>query len=353
MIVFQAFSWFQDLLTEHAELFWNFFSADMVGVLETMPPDCWDSFPLFQLLNDYLSSEVSLKSGKFHQQLTQIYAPLVVRYVDLMEASIAQSINGGVDGQLNNQNNTNSFDSSSTTGTTSTTTGFAASALETVGALGNVGSLVSAAAVGAANAANVASRTGGLMAAATAAASAATQAATNPTSIGMTSCIPVTSSELIWKLEALQNFIRELHWPDIIFAEHMDNRLKMMAGDMIDAAAQRNLNCFDSWLKRSSKGTDFILPNECCNMINTVIELKASILKLCTKDTKGEDMHEYQNQTETNLERVQRKMAILLNDKMGKILEGNLMKLARYDVNTLLSSVLSLTVSILNKFICI
>lgn len=180
---------------------------------------------------------VSLKSGKFHQQLTQIYAPLVVRYVDLMEASIAQSINGGVDGQLNNQNNTNSFDSSSTTGTT--TTGFAASALETVGALGNVGSLVSAAAVGAANAANVASRTGGLMAAATAAASAATQAATNPTSIGMTSCIPVTSSELLWKLEALQNFIRELHWPDIIFAEHMDNRLKMMAGDMIDAAAQR------------------------------------------------------------------------------------------------------------------
>ncbi|CAI2723473.1 unnamed protein product [Schistosoma spindalis] len=339
----EAFSWFQDLLTEHAELFWNFFSADMVGVLETMPPDCWDSFPLFQLLNDYLSSEVSLKSGKFHQQLTQIYAPLVVRYVDLMEASIAQSINGGVDGQLNNQNNTNSFDSSSTTGTTSTTTGFAASALETVGALGNVGSLVSAAAVGAANAANVASRTGGLMAAATAAANAATQAATNPTSIGITNCIPVTSSELLWKLEALQNFIRELHWPDIIFAEHMDNRLKMMAGDMIDAAAQRNLNCFDSWLKRSSKGTDFILPNECCNMINTVIELKASILKLCTKDTKGEDMHEYQNQTETNLERVQRKMAILLNDKMGKILEGNLMKLARYDVNTLLSSVLSLT----------
>lgn len=44
-------------------------------------------------------------------------------------------------------------------------------------------------------------------------------------------------------------------------------------------------------------------------------------------------------------------MAILLNDKMGKILEGNLIKLARYDVNTLLSSVLSLTVSLLNKFI--
>ncbi|VDP95619.1 unnamed protein product [Trichobilharzia regenti] len=177
-----------------------------------------------------------MKSGKFHLQLTQIFAPLVVRYVDLMEASIAQSISGGVEGQSSYQNGRNSPDSTSGT---SMSTGFAASALETVGALGNVGSLVSAAAAGAANAANVASRTGGLMAAATAAASAATQAATNPASIGTTACIPVTSSELLWKLEALQNFIRELHWPDIAFAEHMDNRLKMMAADMIDAAAQR------------------------------------------------------------------------------------------------------------------
>lgn len=36
-------------------------------------------------------------------------------------------------------------------------------------------------------------------------------------------------------------------------------------------------------------------------------------------------------------------MAIVLNEKMATILEGNLAKLARYDVNTLLSSVLSLT----------
>ncbi|KAF6777468.1 hypothetical protein AHF37_02618 [Paragonimus kellicotti] len=36
-------------------------------------------------------------------------------------------------------------------------------------------------------------------------------------------------------------------------------------------------------------------------------------------------------------------MAIVLNEKMGSVLEANLNKLARYDVNTLLSSVLSLT----------
>ncbi|VUZ53423.1 unnamed protein product, partial [Hymenolepis diminuta] len=152
-----------------------------------------------------------------------------------------------------------------------------------------------------------------------------------------------SSEELIWKLEALQIFIRELHWTDAVFAEHLDNRLKMMAADMIDAAASRNLECFDAWLKRSSKVADFILPNECCNMINTVAALKANILKLCTKETQGEDMHEYQNQTEANLEKIQRRMAYILNDKLGQILEGTLAKLARYDSNTLLSSVLSLT----------
>ncbi|KAF8564217.1 hypothetical protein P879_04797 [Paragonimus westermani] len=323
----EAFAWFHDLLTEHAELFWNFFAADMTGVLETMPPDCWDSFPLFQLLNDYLISEESMKLGKFHQQLTQIFAPLVVRYVDLMEASIAQSI--GVPDSANSGTDT---DSAGGSGTVSS--GFAA--------LSNVGSLVSAATAGVANAATAAGRAGGLMAAATAAANAAGAAA----SVGPMASfnpMPVTSAELLWKLEALQTFIRELHWPEPVFAEHLDNRLKMMAADMIDAAAQRNLSCFDTWLKRSSKSTDFILPNECCNMINTVADLKASILKLCTKDIKGEDMHQYHNQIETNLERIQRKMAIVLNEKMGSVLEANLSKLARYDVNTLLSSVLSLT----------
>ncbi|KAA3676865.1 calcium-dependent secretion activator, partial [Paragonimus westermani] len=323
----EAFAWFHDLLTEHAELFWNFFAADMTGVLETMPPDCWDSFPLFQLLNDYLISEESMKLGKFHQQLTQIFAPLVVRYVDLMEASIAQSI--GVPDSANPGTDT---DSAGGSGTVSS--GFAA--------LSNVGSLVSAATAGVANAATAAGRAGGLMAAATAAANAAGAAA----SVGPMASfnpMPVTSAELLWKLEALQTFIRELHWPEPVFAEHLDNRLKMMAADMIDAAAQRNLSCFDTWLKRSSKSTDFILPNECCNMINTVADLKASILKLCTKDIKGEDMHQYHNQIETNLERIQRKMAIVLNEKMGSVLEANLSKLARYDVNTLLSSVLSLT----------
>ena len=34
----------------------------------------------------------NLKNGKFHQHLRDTFAPQVVRYVDLMESSIAQSI---------------------------------------------------------------------------------------------------------------------------------------------------------------------------------------------------------------------------------------------------------------------
>ncbi|PAA51579.1 hypothetical protein BOX15_Mlig000167g1 [Macrostomum lignano] len=50
----EAFAWFSDLLVEHAEIFWSMFAVDMQTVLESQPPDVWDSFPLFQLLNDYL-----------------------------------------------------------------------------------------------------------------------------------------------------------------------------------------------------------------------------------------------------------------------------------------------------------
>lgn len=61
----QAFAWFSDLLVEHAEIFWSLFAVDMDRVLAEQPADTWDSFPLFQILNDYLRAD-----GKKHQ-LTQ------------------------------------------------------------------------------------------------------------------------------------------------------------------------------------------------------------------------------------------------------------------------------------------
>ncbi|OON15195.1 hypothetical protein X801_09007 [Opisthorchis viverrini] len=77
-------------------------------------------------------------------------------------------------------------------------------------------------------------------------------------------------------------------------------------------------------------------------VVRPVVTLRA-YAKKCMGNGVGTAVHQYHNQIEANLERIQRKMAILLNEKMGSILEGNLVKLARYDVNSLLSSVLSLT----------
>ncbi|KAI6206643.1 hypothetical protein M3Y94_00936000 [Aphelenchoides besseyi] len=90
-----AFAWFNDLLADHSEIFWSLYSVDLDAALDVQPNDSWDSFPLFQLLNDFLSSEPTLKNGVFHSKLVQKFSPLVVRYVDLMEHSIAQSIDKG------------------------------------------------------------------------------------------------------------------------------------------------------------------------------------------------------------------------------------------------------------------
>ena len=50
----EAFQQYQELLIEHEEIFWSLFAVDMEHVIDQQPIDSWESFPLFQLLNDYL-----------------------------------------------------------------------------------------------------------------------------------------------------------------------------------------------------------------------------------------------------------------------------------------------------------
>ena len=50
----EAFHQYRDLLIEHEEIFWSLFAVDMEHVIDQQPIESWDSFPLFQLLNDYL-----------------------------------------------------------------------------------------------------------------------------------------------------------------------------------------------------------------------------------------------------------------------------------------------------------
>ncbi|XP_023334053.1 calcium-dependent secretion activator [Eurytemora carolleeae] len=269
----EAFAWFSDLLVEHSEIFWSLFAVDMDSVLSEQPADTWDSFPLFQILNDYLRTDDNLKNGKFHQHLREVFAPQVVRYVDLMESSIAQSIHKGFEKEK--------------------------------------------------------------------------------WEIKGNGC--ATSEDLFWKLDALQSFIRDLHWPDPEFGNHLNQRLKMMACDMIDSCIQRTYGSFEVQLKKGIllNPTDYVLPSEICAMVNVVLDAKNQSLKLCAVD--GIDLdktpqtdekskpkkHKYHTKIDEMIERTSSNMRIQLVGKLISVLDKTLSKLAAYDEGSMMGSFLS------------
>ncbi|KAM4651511.1 calcium-dependent secretion activator 1 isoform 36-T36 [Discoglossus pictus] len=268
----EAFAWWSDLMVEHAETFLSLFAVDMDAALEVQPPDSWDSFPLFQLINDFLRSDYNLCNGKFHKHLQDLFAPLVVRYVDLMESSIAQSIHRG----------------------------FERESWEPV----NNGS--------------------------------------------------ATSEDLFWKLDALQTFIRDLHWPEEEFGKHLEQRLKLMASDMIESCVKRTRIAFEVKLQKTSRSTDFRVPQSICTMFNVMVDAKTQSTKLCSMEMGQEfakQWHQYHSKIDELIEETVKEMITLLVAKFVTILEGVLSKLSRYDEGTLFSSFLSFTVKAASKYV--
>ncbi|XP_029682752.1 calcium-dependent secretion activator 1 isoform X10 [Takifugu rubripes] len=255
----EAFAWWSDLMVDHAETFLCLYSADMDAALEVQLPDSWDSFPLFQLLNDFLRMDYNLCNGKFHKHLQDMYAPLVVRYVDLMESSIAQSIHRGFERESWEPVNTGSG----------------------------------------------------------------------------------TSEDLFWKLDALQTFIGDLHWPEEEFGKHLETRLKLMSSDMIESCIKRTRAAFEVKLQRSSRATDFRVPQSICTMFNVMVDAKVQSAKLCAVDLGQE--RQYHSQIDNLIEEMVKEMITLLVAKFVVILESVLAKLSRYDEGTLFSSFLSFT----------
>ncbi|XP_019873010.2 calcium-dependent secretion activator isoform X3 [Aethina tumida] len=256
-----AFAWFSDLLVEHAEIFWSLFGVDMDRVLAEQPPNSWESFPLFQILNDYLRADDNLKNGRFHRHLRDTFAPLVVRYVDLMESSIAQSIHKGFEKER--------------------------------------------------------------------------------WEIKGNGC--ATSEDLFWKLDALQSFIRDLHWPDAEFRQHLEQRLKLMACDMMESCIQRTETAFQQWLKKTVTfiSTDYILPSEMCAMVNVILDAKNQSFKLCAVD--GIDLHQYHTKIDDQIDKTLASMNQGMINKLMSVLEATLSKLSRYDEGSLIGSILSFT----------
>nr|XP_057921758.1 calcium-dependent secretion activator 1 isoform X10 [Doryrhamphus excisus] len=308
----EAFAWWSDLMVEHAETFLCLYSADMDAALEVQPPDSWDSFPLFQLLNDFLRMDYNLCNGKFHKHLQDLYAPLVVRYVDLMESSIAQSIHRG----------------------------FERESWEPVksraGALPNVNLQMP----------KVPNLT-------VASVNLSQMPIFSPpdwmTSNDDSDNGSGTSEDLFWKLDALQTFIRDLHWPEEEFGKHLETRLKLMSSDMIESCIKRTRAAFEAKLQRSSRATDFRVPQSICTMFNVMVDAKAQSAKLCAVDLDQE--RQYHSQIDFLIEETVKEMITLLVAKFVVILESVLAKLSRYDEGTLFSSFLSFTVKAASKYV--
>ncbi|XP_030647978.1 calcium-dependent secretion activator 2 isoform X3 [Chanos chanos] len=263
----EAFSWWPEAMGEHAETFLSLYTVDMDAALQIQPQDSWDSFPLFQLLNNYLRTDPHLCNGTFHKHLQDLYIPLVIRYIDLMESSIAQSIHRGFEQETWQSVNNGS----------------------------------------------------------------------------------ATSEDLFWKLDALQMFVMDLHWPEPEFAKHLEQRLKLMASDMMEACVKRTKAAFDTKMQKASKSTDFRVSLSVCTMFNVLMDAKRQCSKLCVLD-QGQEQ-QYHSKIDVLIDDTFKEMISTLVSKFAAVLDGVLSKLSRYDEGTLFSSILSFTVKAAAKYV--
>uniref|UniRef100_A0A8C7YVS5 Ca2+-dependent activator protein for secretion b n=1 Tax=Oryzias sinensis TaxID=183150 RepID=A0A8C7YVS5_9TELE len=313
----EAFAWWTDLMVEHAENFLALYAIDMDAALEIQSPESWDSFPLFQLLNDFLRTDYHLCNGKFHKHLQDLYAPLVVRYVDLMESSIAQSIHKSFEREswepVNNLPNVN---------------------------LPNVNLQIP-------KVPNLPVPVAGLSVNLPQMPSFSTpswMAAIYDSDNGSGA-----SEDLFWKLDALQTFIRDLHWPEDEFAKHLESRIQLMSSNMIESCVKRTRMAFESKLAKSSKSTDFRVSPSLCTMFNVMVDAKDQSAKLCAMEMGQEK--QFHSKIDELIEESVKDMIQLLVAKFVAILEGVLAKISRYDEGTLFSSFLSFTVKAASKYV--
>uniref|UniRef100_A0A8C7IJ08 Calcium dependent secretion activator 2 n=1 Tax=Oncorhynchus kisutch TaxID=8019 RepID=A0A8C7IJ08_ONCKI len=298
----EAISWWPEMMAEHAETFMSLYTVDMDGALQVQPIDSWDSFPLFQLLNNFLRCDPHLCNGMFHKHLQDLFIPLVVRYIDLMESSIAQSIHRGFEQET--------WQSVKTIANNLPSVPLPKVRLPQMprfSAPSWMGPLCDS---------------------------------TNSSE---------TSEDLFWKLDALQMFVLDLHWPEPEFAKHLEQRLKLMASNMMEACVKRTKAAFDSKMQKASKSTDFRVPLSVCTMFNVLIEARKQCSKLCVLDTGLEQQHH--SKIDDLIDDTFKDMISSLVSKFAGPLDAVLSKLSRYDEGTLFSSIFSFTVKAAAKYV--
>ncbi|XP_052405896.1 calcium-dependent secretion activator 2-like [Carassius gibelio] len=163
-----------------------------------------------------------------------------------------------------------------------------------------------------------------------------------------------TSEDLFWKLDALQMFVMDLHWPEPEFAKHLEQRLKLMASDMMEACVKRTKAAFDSKMQKSCKSTDFRIPLSVCTMFNVLMDAKKQCSKLCVLD-QGQEVEQqwqqYHSKIDVLIDEAFKDMISSLVSKFAAVLDGVLSKISRYDEGTFFSSILSFTVKAAAKYV--
>ena len=152
--------------------------------------------------------------------------------------------------------------------------------------------------------------------------------------------------QVLWKLDALQTFIFDLHWPEDVFATHLQSRLKVMANDMIHSIINNILEKMGAASRKLPTSSTMRLPISIIVMLNSVNDCQKRFLKLCgsteamvSSGMKGIDTDE----TMVDLENCQKNALGTIIDSLMKVMDTTLNKLGRYDEGSLTKTFLSFT----------
>uniref|UniRef100_H3AXQ3 MUN domain-containing protein n=1 Tax=Latimeria chalumnae TaxID=7897 RepID=H3AXQ3_LATCH len=118
---------------------------------------------------------------------------------------------------------------------------------------------------------------------------------------------------------------------------------------IITQCTERTRIAFEIKLQKTSRSTDFRVPQSICTMFNVMVDAKTQSTKLCSMEMGQE--HQYHSKIDELIEETVKEMITLLVAKFVTILESVLTKLSRYDEGTLFSSFLSFTVKAASKYV--
>lgn len=87
----EDFTQVASMFVSHVEAFWSFFLVDIREAMQA-DSDTVTKLQLFHIINQYFSSQPTMKLGKFHHSFLELFTPVVVQYVEGLEADLRDDL---------------------------------------------------------------------------------------------------------------------------------------------------------------------------------------------------------------------------------------------------------------------